>query len=734
MKKILCTAIMLCSIIHIYGQQDTLEKSLDEVIIYSNKFAERKKNVTQKIDIITARQIALMNAQNTGDLLINTGNIFVQKSQQGGSSPIIRGFEASRVLLVIDGIRMNNAIYRAGHLQNVITIDQNMLERIEVLYGPASTLYGSDALGGVVHMRTKVPKLSLTNKTTKSGSVFARHSTANKEKTMHADLSIGGKKWGWLQSYNYSNFNDLKMGSHYPDSYPNFGRRPKYITTINGVDSIVTNEDDRVQKFSGYSQWDITQKILFNQSNKVSHLLNLQYSSSSNIPRYDRLQDIRNGLLRYAQWYYGPQTRTLAAYEISVKQLGFFDQFKAIVAHQYIEESRNQREYRRYDRLDIRQEALQVMSYTVDGKKTWNQHEITIGTDGQLNKLKSTAYRKNILTNGRSPLDSRYPNGDNRMNYFGMYAQHIWKWRNEKFVINDGLRLQYVRLYSSIEDNSFLKLPFTDLKQNNSAATGNLGIIYFPSPNTRLSLSGATGFRAPNIDDLARIFESNTASRQLIIPNPNIKPEYTYNVDFAVNQSIAQIVKLEATGYYTQFRNAIALAPDQLNGKDSVNYNGLVSKVFSNQNVNRADLYGFNAAVTLDLTRQLRFLSTINYTQGRYKKEDKNEVPLDHIPPVFGKTSITYTHSKLKVDIYALYNGWKRISDYNINGEDNVQYATKDGTPPWTNFNIKTSLNLVKNLSLQLGIENIADRNYRYFASGFSAPGRNFIMAIRGTF
>ena len=98
--------------------------------------------------------------------------MFVQKSQQGGSSPVIRGFEASRVLLVVDGIRMNNAIYRAGHLQNVITVDQNMLERVEVLYGPASTLYGSDALGGVIHLRTKQPLLSTNNKLKTAGVLF----------------------------------------------------------------------------------------------------------------------------------------------------------------------------------------------------------------------------------------------------------------------------------------------------------------------------------------------------------------------------------------------------------------------------------------------------------------------------------------------------------------------------------------------------------------------------------
>ncbi|HEY0060100.1 MAG TPA: TonB-dependent receptor plug domain-containing protein, partial [Flavisolibacter sp.] len=234
MKRALWLSLGLTLALLSYGQTDTSvkQKELDEILIYANKFAERKKNIVQKIDLVTATRIAEINAQNMGDLLANTGNVFVQKSQQGGSSPVLRGFEASRVLLVVDGIRMNNAIYRAGHLQNVITVDQNMLERVEVLYGPASTLFGSDALGGVVHFRTKLPQLSTTGSAKASGSAFTRYSTANSEKTVHADANIGWKGWAWLQSYNYSDFGDTKMGSHYPRKYPDFGRRSEYITTI----------------------------------------------------------------------------------------------------------------------------------------------------------------------------------------------------------------------------------------------------------------------------------------------------------------------------------------------------------------------------------------------------------------------------------------------------------------------------------------------------------------------
>ncbi|HRF20339.1 MAG TPA: TonB-dependent receptor plug domain-containing protein, partial [Chitinophagaceae bacterium] len=197
MRKIALLLALLYMSICLHAQEDTTqEKNLDEIVVYSNKFVEKKKNLAQKIDVVTARTISRFNAQNTGDLLINTGNVFVQKSQQGGSSPVLRGFEASRVLLVVDGVRMNNAVYRAGHLQNAITVDQNMLERVEVLYGPSSTIYGSDALGGVIHFRTKSPQLSTNQKLLVKGSSFIRYSTANEEKTGHADVSVGGKRLG----------------------------------------------------------------------------------------------------------------------------------------------------------------------------------------------------------------------------------------------------------------------------------------------------------------------------------------------------------------------------------------------------------------------------------------------------------------------------------------------------------------------------------------------------------
>lgn len=741
MRKIALLCALLCLSFIAFSQEDsTDEKNLDEAVIYSNKFIEKKKNIAQKIDIISAKTIARYNAQNSGDLLIGTGNIFVQKSQQGGSSPVLRGFEASRVLLVVDGVRLNNAIYRAGHLQNVITVDQNMLDRVEVMYGPASTIYGSDALGGVIHFHTKVPILSSTDKLFVKGTGFVRYSSANEEKTGHADVSLGWKRFAWLQSYTYSNFGDMKMGNNYRDKYYYFGRRSQYISTVNGVDKVVTNSDDRIQLFSGYKQWDITQKLLFKQSDKVTHTLNFQYSNSSDVPRYDRLQDVKNfggttgTTLRYAEWFYGPQTRVMGAYELNVVKFGFLDVLKINLNYQDIKESRQQREYLRYDRFDSRREHIKVAAFNIDGKKTWGNSELTMGIDGQLNDLTSVADRTNLTTGAVTKLDSRYPDGTNKMNYFGLYAQHLVKFCDGKLVLNDGIRLQAVSLHSTIIDNSFFNLPVTDIKQSPFAVTGNIGVVYMPSATLRITGNISSGFRAPNIDDAVRIFESSTATRRVIIPNADIDPEYTYNFDLGLSQTILEKVRFEVTGFYTLFRNAIATAPFKLNGQDSILYNSVRSAVYASQNVNKAYVRGINARLKIELSKNISFDNTVSQTYGRYKNANGTEKPLDHIPPVFGKSTLTYTGKKFSTEVFGMYNGWKKIKDYNPDGEDNGQYATAEGMPSWFTVNWRGNYAFNKNITLQLAVENISDKNYRYFASGFSAPGRNFVAAIRAVF
>ncbi|HET9055938.1 MAG TPA: TonB-dependent receptor [Chitinophagaceae bacterium] len=707
---------------------------LDEVVVSANKFAEKKKNIAQQILIVSSKEIKRIGAGTTADLLANTGNVAVQKSQLGGGSLILRGFEASRVLMVIDGVRLNNAIYRAGHLQNVITLDNSILDRVEVLYGPSSTIYGSDALGGVVHFHTKNPILSGAGKTATTGNAFLRYGTAADEFSGHVDVSVGGKKFGFLSAFTYSDFNDLRQGANRNSKIGNLGLRNFYQQRINGIDSMVANSNPAKQKFTGYHQYDILQKLLYKPSDKISHLLSLQFSNSSDIPRYDRLTETSGGIFKSAEWYYGPQKRNLFSYELNAQNLSFFfKEIKAVASYQQIEESRNNRNWKSARRNE-RVEKLGVVGFTVDARRKSEKNELTVGIDGQFNDVKSRAQRVDILTGALSKLDTRYPDGKNKMNYYAVYASDIYK-INSNWVFNSGLRFNYVTLHSTFVDTAILHLPFTSAEQNHATITGNLGIIYLTPDNWKFSLLASSGFRSPNLDDLTKVFETFRGVK-VTVPNQNLKPEYTYNIDLNISKVIAKKVKLEATGYYTFFKNVIVSDRFTFNGQSSIIYDGVLTPVFANQNKAKAYVVGLNAAVTADISSHFSVYSTLNFTKGRYKNSDGTKSPLDHISPAFGRTSIVYRNKKINAEIFSIYNAAKKSKDYNQGGEDNQIYSVDPVNgylPGWFTANVRSSYQFHKYFSIQAALENIFDRNYRTFASGISAPGRNLIITLRAS-
>lgn len=715
-------------------QADTLDRmiTLDETVISANKVTEQKRDVAQQIEAVTSRQIKIANPQTAGDLVAQTGQVIVQRSQLGGGSPVLRGFEASRILLEIDGVRMNNIIYRAGHLQNIITIDPSILERVEILFGPSSTVYGSDALGGVIHFQTKTPLLSETaGQLSVHANALLRYASAASEKTGHLDFNIGGGQLASWTSISFSDFDDLLQGKKLNATADSIWLRPFYMDRIQGVDSLIANDNIYRQAVSGYSQYDLMQKFLFRQNENVTHLLNLQFSNSTDVPRYDRLTDPDPSTgLRNAQWYYGPQLRTLAAYEFTAGlRTGFFSSYHAALNFQYIEESRHQRRAGRTG-LQHRMEEVNVWGFDADVRRKTERNDFRLGLDGQLNSLQSTANVEDIETGVTSPLDTRYPDGDNRMNYLGLYGTDTYE-LTDHWVLNAGLRFQFVSLYSQWISDEFFSFPFEEAEQSHFTPSGSLGIIWKGKENLRISLLGSSGFRAPNVDDLAKVFESTPGN--IVVPNPALQPEKTYNTDFSISKVFGNLVKLEGVGFYTLFRDAIVTDYYTFNGKDSILYDGELSAVLASQNKGKAFITGANGNIFFDFNDHFSLMSTLTYTYGRVVNDTGNS-PLDHIPPLIGKTSIIYGWKGLRTELFAMYNGAKQLKDYSGSGEDNLVYATPDGMPAWWALNLRLQYRVNAHFTVQAACENLLDKNYRVFASGISSPGRNWIVALRGNF
>ena len=704
------------------------QHSVEEVVVSASKFNEKRKDLAQKVQVISKQELALMNQSSTADVLANSGNVFVQKSQLGGGSPIIRGFETNKVLMVVDGVRMNNAIYRGGHLQNVITLDNGIMDRVEVVFGPGSVVYGSDAIGGVMHFTTKNPTLSTTDNTLIKASAFTRYMSAVSGYAAHADVSVGTKRFGSLTSFTYSNYGDLRQGARRNDFVGSFGARPWYVARINGVDSMIVNADTNLQVGSGYTQYDVLQKFTFQQKAGVLHKLNFQLSNSSNVDRYDRLTQTSAGKPKYAEWYYGPQYRLMGAYTLELNNAtSLYDAARITVGYQSIEESRIDRKFKK-NFLNHRIENLDIITLNADFAKKKGKSELRYGVDAWYNKVNSTAYQEDIVADTTAALDTRFPDGGSTMMSAAAYATHTWE-ISDKLILNDGLRASYVSLNSTFVDKTFFPFPFDGITQKHMALNGNLGLIYMPNNLWRMSLNGSTAFRAPNVDDLTKVFESVQGS--VVVPNPNLKAEYAYNGEFGISRVLSEGLSLQATAYYTLLKNALTVGTGTFNGQDSVLYDGQLSQVMTTTNAGKAYVYGFEAMLTGKLNDHISMLATVNYTKGRNVTDS---IPLDHIPPVFGKVSMVYTLGKMRAELFMNYSGWKRLADYNMAGEDNFAYATAYGMPSWATVNARVNYNISRQLALQVACENILDQNYRNYASNISAPGRNFIITLRGNF
>jgi hemoglobin/transferrin/lactoferrin receptor protein len=705
---------------------------LNTLVISASRFEEKMADVPQQMQVIKSKQMEFMNAPTTTEMVDQSGNILSQKSQLGGGSPIIRGFEANKVLLVVDGVRMNNAIYRGGHLQNIITMDNCMLEKTEIVYGPGSVIYGSDALGGVIHFYTKKPQLSETaGKMNINANAFLRYSSAYSEKTGHADFGLGGKKIGFIGSFTYSDFGDLRQGGERNPFYGDWGKRLYYAERINGADTMMANRDYNLQKQSGYKQYDLLGKVLFKQSEKISHTINLQYSTSSDIQRYDRLTEMDdNGKLIYAQWYYGPQNRLFLNYSLDLKaEHGFYDHGKISIAYQDIEESRHNRTFGKSN-LTHRTENVTVASLNADFDKKIKSNELRYGIEAVYNNVDSKANRENVNTGEITPQSTRYPDGGSVMSSVSAYITHTLE-ITPKFILNDGLRYSYVRLNSQFNDTTFYPFPFDEITQKSGSFNGRLGLVAMPGLGWRFTVLGSTGFRVPNVDDMTKIFES--VAGKVIVPNPDLKPEYTYNAEVGISKMFHDKVNVGVVGFYTIYDNVITVKESTFNGQEYIMYDDSLSRVLTNVNENSAYIYGLSGNITADITRSFSITSSLNYTYGRINT-DTTDYPLDHIAPLFGRTSFNLNIKKFRGEFFVVYNGWKRVKDYNMIGEDNFGYATDNGMPAWYTLNLRTAYQVNKYLQVQFAIENLADQNYRVFGSGISAPGRNFIVSLRGRF
>ncbi|MBK6754006.1 MAG: TonB-dependent receptor [Flavobacteriales bacterium] len=705
---------------------------MPEMVVSANRWEQDGTRVPDRITVMRAADVAFHNPGTSADLLQQSGEVFVQKTQQAGGSPMLRGFAANRVLIVVDGVRMNNAIYRAGNLQNVINVDVHAVEHAEVVYGPGAMTYGSDAIGGVMDFRLLRPGFSADSGLLVRGTSYLRSASAANELAGHVDLGIGSRKFAFVGSASLTGYGDLRMGSDGLDDY----LRPWYVRTFNGVDSQVVNVDPKLQMGTAFENYAYMAKLAYRPIHGLEVGLNGYYTTTSDHPRYDAMITARgDGSARWAVWNYGPQAWRMISGEVShIAKRGPWTKAHLVIASQRYDESRTQRGFRQTE-ITLQKEQVDGLWLNLDLQKFLGKRvQLLYGAEAIHNLVGSHAAQHETVDDAYQNINARYPDGSTWWTgsvYVGAMAD-----LTQRLTLSAGARYSRSGLEATF-DTTLFPYPTTHTSLNNGALTGNMGAAWRPGTAWKLAIDLSTGFRSPNIDDVGKVFSNEPGT--VIVPNPDLGPEYAYSAELSVEKTILDRVKLSGSLFYILVDDVMVRRPYDLNGADSIFYEGSLSRVDAIQNVAQARVWG--GTFSMEAILFAGFSAEVRYT-GQSGSEDAEDgvsvVPLRHSPPSFGRIGLRWAHGR--VDLRALFSFSDGFTTEELapTEKDKPIYALDAAgdpfCPPWQVLDVKGSIRVTPAVLLSVGVENVLDARYRTYSSGMTSPGRNFIVALRATF
>ncbi len=691
---------------------------LEPMVVSASKWEQNSRDIPQRIEHLDAEGIAMAQPGSAADLLGESASVFVQKSQLGGGSPMIRGFAANRVLIVVDGVRMNNAIFRSGNVQNVISLPPAAIEEAEVILGPGSVLYGSDALGGVMDFHTIEAEMPPDSSLLFRARAGMGMNTAERKRNFYLDYSLGKGRFSSRSFFSAVRFGHLRMGRYGPSEYIS------RLYCPDCPDSIPALRNSLEQRPSAYDARNFIQKLAWQATEDLRIDYAYHYSATSDIPRFDRYQEYRDSLPVYARWDYGPQRWQMQQMKIrSSRKTRLRDEIRLIAARQDFEESRITRRWNEAETLK-RREHVRVLSLNLDARKNPGEKtEVYYGFEAVDNRVGSQG--EAVLFDSSYAIPPRYPDRS-LMQSAAAYMTAKYHYGG-KWTFLGGLRYSALRLYAPF-DTSFYALPFSEARLAFAALNGSAGAVWRPTDDWQFNIHFASAFRAPNIDDLAKVFDSEPG--RVIVPNPGLRPEYAYNAELGAERSIASKLRLAATAYYTLLRQVMVRKDFQLNGRDSIIYDGVPSRVQALQNGGPGRIYGLELKAEASLLRGLNWTGSYNWQRG-YEIDPITGVKtyLRHAVPAFGSSRLSYRYRHLKGEIFTRFSAAVPAERLPVSERAKAHIYARDlqgrpWSPAWWTLNLRTSWYPDAQTRIGFSIENILNRRYRPYSSGIAAPGR----------
>jgi outer membrane receptor protein involved in Fe transport len=653
-------------------ENDTLE----HVQVTATRTSKRDIDISAAVTAIDESEIRELAPDVIAEMLRGQPGAFYQQTTPGQGIPIIRGLKGSQVLHLVDGMRLNNAFFRDAPNQYLGLVDSFAASRMEVVRGSQGTLYGADAMGGVVNILTPDPSYDQTE-WRQEGSFYGSYDSVDDGWVINARAQGGRQGLGFIGGVSYQDHSLRQSGSG-----------EKLAATA-------------------YKSKAADLKLVMESGERSSLMLAAQVMEQPSTPRYDELTPgFGQAEPSSEQYLFKPNRRSFLHARFRYDGQGnWFDQVEANLARQVITDDRLSQDYGSPEIVTENNSStldgltLQVNSSFDSGiSLVWGAEYYTDAVD-------SNRFRQLEDSDTKTEARGRFPDNSS-MDSTAVYFSGDWI-NADKFNLAAGLRYSWFDISLPARDI----LPAVSLKP--SALTGDIHAVYEVNSGFKLVANLGHGFRPPNIFDLATL--GPRPGNRFNIPNTNLDPETVWSYDLGIKTE-SDSLELEVFAFYLDYSDKItSVFTGELTEDGRI--------IVRSENRNNVEIYGLEAGLYWAAMDDLNIFAVFNYTRGEERDDLDTAFPADRIPPFNGKIGIEhYFNSDWRIEPYILFAGQQdRLSPRD---QDDPR-INPQGTAGWGTLNLLLDWQATDSLQLGLRLENLGDKHYREHASGIDAPGRN---------
>ena len=647
-------------------------ENLSEVTVTATRKSTELLSIPYAVSLLSGREIIDRQYRSTPEALTGTTGVFIQKTNHGGGSPFVRGLTGNQTLILLDGIRLNNATFRYGPNQYFNTIDAASVSKIEVARGTGSVQYGSDALGGVVQVFTKDPTFSKDKSW--HGTLRGKATTQDMEYSGRASVEYRSEKLAIVAGYSNKKFGDLYGGD-------TTGR----------------------QSPSGYKDQAVDFKLKYQLAANAVVTVSHQLLRQTDVPLYHRVK-----LENFAYYFFDPQQRRMTYAKLEL--IGKNKWLDKITIISSLQKSLERRDYQRNGNANkfVEEDKVRTWGNVVDVfsvvSKNWTANT---GIEYYHDLVNSS--KQQITFANSQMLNQRglYPNNATSGN-FSVYSLHHFT--TGKFELETGLRYNSVAI--TIPDTATSAFKLGDITVKPSSLVTNVALLYHIGSNQNVYSSFSTGYRTPNIDDLGSL---GLVDFRYEIPAYDLKPEKTYNTEIGyrfINKKIQSSVAF----FYMHLTDLITRA--QVPGQQVGGYN-----VYTKENSQKSYLKGTELSFNYSITNALSLKTNASYLYGQ---NISGKEPMRRIPPFNGRVLLNYNKVKWSLGAeYLFADKQGRLAK----GDQDDNRIPMGGTPGWNLLNLYGHYT-IRQLTFYVAIQNIFNEDYRTHGSGINGMGRSASLTL----